>query len=95
MLRGKLNRLARRTKGYTKSVEILVNPLATVFVHKMNSMPLKSVNTKPYARFALFHSKVYIFVTRISAASAAGGFRIGKVCKHTQARAAVPIYTYL
>ena len=34
-LRGKLNRLARRTKGYTKSVEMPVNPLALAFARKM------------------------------------------------------------
>ena len=46
MLRGKLNRLVRRTKGYTKSVEMLVNPLALVFCHKSNSMPLNIENTR-------------------------------------------------
>ena len=35
MLRGKLNRLVRRTKGYTKSIEILVNLLALVFCDKL------------------------------------------------------------
>ena len=35
MLRGKLNRLVRRTKGYTKSVEMLVNLLALVFCAKL------------------------------------------------------------
>ena len=35
ILRGKLNRLARRIKGYTKSVEMLVNLLAPVFAHKL------------------------------------------------------------
>ena len=35
MLHGKLNRLARRTKGYAKSVEMLVNLLAPVFAHKL------------------------------------------------------------
>ena len=35
MLRGKLNRLARRTKGCAKSVEMLVNLLALVFAHKL------------------------------------------------------------
>ena len=34
MLRGRLNRLVRRTKGYTKSVEMLVNLLALVFCDK-------------------------------------------------------------
>ena len=36
MLRGELNRLASRTKGYTKSVEMPVNLLAPVFAHKLN-----------------------------------------------------------
>ena len=35
MLRGKLNRLVRRTKGYTKSVDMLVNLLALVFCAKL------------------------------------------------------------
>ena len=35
MLRGKLNRLVRRTKGYTKSIEMLVNLLALVFLAKL------------------------------------------------------------
>ena len=35
MLRGKLNRLARRTKGCAKSIEMLVNLLALVFAHKL------------------------------------------------------------
>ena len=35
MLRGKLNRLVRRTKGYTKSIEMLVNLLALVFRAKL------------------------------------------------------------
>ena len=35
MLRGKLNRLVRRTKGYTKSVDMLVNLLALVFCDKL------------------------------------------------------------
>ena len=35
MLRGKLNRLARRTKGCAKSVDMLVNPLAWVFCDKL------------------------------------------------------------
>ncbi len=35
MLRGKLNRLVRRTKGYTKSIEMLVNLLALVFCAKL------------------------------------------------------------
>ena len=35
MLRGKLNRLVRRTKGYTKSIEMLVNLLALVFCDKL------------------------------------------------------------
>ena len=34
MLRGKLNRLARRTKGCAKIVEMSVNPLAPVFARK-------------------------------------------------------------
>ena len=32
---GKLNRLARRTKGCAKSVDMLVNPLALVFCAKL------------------------------------------------------------
>ena len=35
MLRGKLNRLVRRTKGYAKSVDMSVNPLALVFCDKL------------------------------------------------------------
>ncbi len=35
MLRGKLNRLVRRTKGYTKSVDMLVSLLALVFCAKL------------------------------------------------------------
>ena len=35
MLRGKLNRLVRRTKGYTKNVEMLVKLLALAFAHKL------------------------------------------------------------
>ena len=35
MLRGRLNRLVRRTKGCAKSVETLVNLLAPVFVYKL------------------------------------------------------------
>ena len=35
MLRGKLNRLARRTKGCAKSVDMLVNLLALVFCAKL------------------------------------------------------------
>ena len=35
VLRGKLNRLVRRTKGYTKSVEMLVSLLALVFCAKL------------------------------------------------------------
>ena len=35
MLRCKLNRLVRRTKGYTKSIEMLVNLLALVFCDKL------------------------------------------------------------
>lgn len=35
MLRGKLNRLARRTKGCTKSVDMLVNLLALAFCAKI------------------------------------------------------------
>ena len=35
MLRGKLNRLVRRTKGYTKSVDVPVNLLALVFCDKL------------------------------------------------------------
>ena len=35
MLRGKLNRLVRRTKGCAKSVEMLVNLLALVFCAKL------------------------------------------------------------
>ena len=35
MLRGNLNRLARRTKGCAKSVEMLANPLALVFCDKL------------------------------------------------------------
>ena len=34
-LRGKLNRLARRTKGYTKSVDMPMNSLALVFCAKL------------------------------------------------------------
>ena len=35
MLRGKLNRLARRAKGCVKSIEMLVNLLALVFCAKL------------------------------------------------------------
>ncbi len=35
MLRGKLNRLVRRTKGCAKSVDMLVNLLALVFAHNL------------------------------------------------------------
>ena len=35
MLRGKLNRLVRRTKGCAKSVDMPVNPLALVFCGKL------------------------------------------------------------
>ena len=35
MLRGKLNRLAHRTKGYTKSVDMLMNLLALVCCDKL------------------------------------------------------------
>ena len=35
MLRGKLNRLARRTNGCAKSVDMLVNLLALVFCAKL------------------------------------------------------------
>ena len=35
MLRSKLNRLARRTKGCAKSVDMLVNLLALVFFAKL------------------------------------------------------------
>ena len=40
MLRGKLNRLARRMKGYIKSVDIPVNPLALVLCNmfKLNAI---------------------------------------------------------
>ncbi len=37
MLRVKLNRLARRTKSCAKSVDMLVNLLALVFAHKLNT----------------------------------------------------------
>ncbi len=43
-LRSKLNRLARRTKGYTKSVEMLKHMLAIVFEERLNQS-LKSINT--------------------------------------------------
>ena len=36
MLGWKLNRLAHRTKGCAKSVEMQVNLLALVFAHKLN-----------------------------------------------------------
>ncbi len=42
-LRSKLNRLARRTKGYTKSVEMLKHLLAIVFEECLNQS-LKSIN---------------------------------------------------
>ena len=35
MLRGKLNRLVRRTKGCAKIVEMSANPLAPVFARKL------------------------------------------------------------
>ena len=35
MLRGRLNRLARRTKECAKSVDMQVNLLAPVFVYKL------------------------------------------------------------
>ena len=35
MLRGRLNRLARRTKGCAKSVETLLNLLALIFRNKI------------------------------------------------------------
>ena len=34
VLRGKLNRLVRRTKGYTKSVEMLVGSLSLVWLRE-------------------------------------------------------------
>ena len=43
-LRSKLNRLVRRTKGYTKSVEMLKHLLAIVFDECMNQS-LKSTGT--------------------------------------------------
>ena len=43
MLRGNLNRLARRTKGCAKSVEMMVNLLALVFCDKSRLID------KPYA----------------------------------------------
>ena len=43
-LRSKLNRLVRRTKGYTKSVEMLKHMLAIVFDECLNQS-LKSINT--------------------------------------------------
>ena len=43
-LRSKLNRLARRTKGYAKSVEMLKRLLAIVFEERLNQS-LKSINT--------------------------------------------------
>ena len=46
MLRGKLNRLVRRTKGYTKSVEMLVSLLALVSATNSNSIPLTTKNTR-------------------------------------------------
>lgn len=51
MLRGKLNGLARRTKGCAKSVETLVNLLALVFYDKPNSIPLNTKNI-PIAKYA-------------------------------------------
>ena len=35
MLRGRLNGLMRHIKGRAKSVDLLVNPLALVFSHKL------------------------------------------------------------
>lgn len=46
MLRGRLNGLARRAKRRAKSIEMPVNPLALVFCHKSNSMPLNIGNTR-------------------------------------------------
>ena len=43
-LRSKLNRLVRRTKGYTKSLEMLKHMLAIAFEECLNQ-PLKSINT--------------------------------------------------
>ena len=42
-LRSKLNRLVRRTKGYTKSVDMLNHLLAIVFEERLNQS-LKSIN---------------------------------------------------
>ena len=51
-LRGKLNRLARQTKGCAKGVEMLVNPLELVFCGKLILTPLIIENTAPPYSFA-------------------------------------------
>ena len=43
-LRSKLNRLVRRTKGYTKSVEMLKHLLAIALEERLNQS-IKSINT--------------------------------------------------
>ena len=43
-LRSKLNRLVRRTKGYTKSVEMLKHLLAIVFEERLHQS-IKSIST--------------------------------------------------
>ena len=43
-LRGKLNRLVRRTKGYTKSVEMLIHLLAIALEERLNQS-IKSIST--------------------------------------------------
>ena len=56
MLRGRLNGLVRPTKGRAKSVDLLVNPLALVFAHKLKLDTTKereSENTLSAARLRL------------------------------------------
>ena len=49
MLRCKLNKVERRTKGYTKRVEMLVNLLALIFCNnlKFNTADKAIIPTRP------------------------------------------------
>ena len=59
MLRGKLNRLVRRTKGCAKSVDMLVNLLALVFCDKLKLKTTHTKNTSPASIFDFYTRKVY------------------------------------
>ena len=90
-LRSNLNRLARRTKGYTKSVEMLKHLLATVFEECMNQS-FKSISTAlriPYFQVAFFSGGFE------SLATYAPSYKVGGYGKVIQPAATIEMLNHL